>query len=173
MPALDESISTSTSSSNDNNNSKDHTTAPSTAMDIDQTTINNENNDPNTSPSTTSTIQSIASISKPLSTAATTSQDIYSPEMMKLYYTHLFPSSLLLNWLSYGGSENIYNREFSFTLPGDIYIRYCSFMSKEAFKDQLIRKLPEKIDIGAVYNITPEKHQSTIEFIPLSKELVF
>lgn len=43
-------------------------------------------------------------------------------------------------------------REFSFTLQDDIYLRYQSFDEPSKFKDELVRRKPVKIDIGAVYN---------------------
>lgn len=89
--------------------------------------------------------------------------DVYSPEMMKLYYSHLFPSSLMFHWLSYNNPTTSAYREWSFTLAGDVYIRYCSFATKEELKEQLVKKLPEKIDIGAVFNAPPDKHQSVSE----------
>ena len=43
-------------------------------------------------------------------------------------------------------------REFSFTLEGDIYLRYLTFTSQAEFETALKKKCPIKIDIGAVYN---------------------
>ena len=45
----------------------------------------------------------------------------------------------------------------------------------EEFKESLIAKVPYKIDIGAVYNIPPNLHLTSIKdgFIPLEKEMVF
>lgn len=45
------------------------------------------------------------------------------------------------------------NREFSFVLPGDIYIRYLSFENQNEFEKELCSRNPQKIDIGAVMNI--------------------
>jgi len=64
-------------------------------------------------------------------------------------------------------------REMSFTLKDDIYIRYLSYLTKEALKNDLVGKCPVKIDIGAVYNAPPNMHTSVQNFHPLHKELVF
>ena len=45
------------------------------------------------------------------------------------------------------------NREFSFTLESDVYMRYQSFADADALKEEIIRLVPVKIDIGAVYNL--------------------
>jgi hypothetical protein len=45
------------------------------------------------------------------------------------------------------------NREFSFTLASDTYIRFQSFSDADEWKKELLRMNPVKIDIGAVYNI--------------------
>lgn len=99
-------------------------------------------------------------------------EDEFNPDYLKIYYDRLFPVSLLYQWLSYGDPELIKKREFSFTLKDDIYIRYCSFKTKEEFKSALVAKVPYKIDIGAVFNGPPSIHDSITNFKPVSKEFV-
>ena len=48
-------------------------------------------------------------------------------------------------------------REFSFTLDGDIYIRYLSFLDAKAWQAECMKKLPHKMDMGAVYT-APVSH---------------
>nr|CAG8449904.1 3361_t:CDS:2 [Entrophospora candida]CAG8479481.1 4948_t:CDS:2 [Entrophospora candida] len=47
--------------------------------------------------------------------------------------------------------KSFYNREFSFTLNGDVCSRYNSYNSVEELKKDIINKCPEKIDIGTIY----------------------
>ena len=58
-------------------------------------------------------------------------------------------------WLSYGGADRgvLSNREFSFTIENDIYIRYVSFKDLEDMRAQIQARQPHKIDIGAVYTL--------------------
>ncbi len=82
-------------------------------------------------------------------------------------------------------NDFLFRREFSFTLPGDIYVRYQSFKSADEFKAALENSLPDKIDIGAVFTIAPKhyKEYNVIgpsgttgggsAFRPLERELVF
>lgn len=55
-------------------------------------------------------------------------------------------------------SEYYHNREFSFTLANDVYCRYLSFKNANDFKLALVERVPHKIDIGAVFNMTPSRH---------------
>lgn len=65
-------------------------------------------------------------------------------------------------------------REFSFTLPGDIYIRYQSFSGEKDLLRALEQKAPIKIDIGAVYNVNPAEMKKGLAVGgPEERELVF
>ena len=97
----------------------------------------------------------------------------------------LFPYQDMFNWLSYFNDPEHTspaiirkfwrNREFSFTLKDDIYVRYKSYKNLKEWKDDLRRKCPYKIDIGALYNIEPSRRStiSSDKFIAEEKELVF
>ncbi|VDO07958.1 unnamed protein product [Rodentolepis nana] len=97
---------------------------------------------------------------------------------LKIFYRKLFPCELMCKWLSCGSkqmSEVLSRREFSFTLPGDVYVRYQSFNDSASFRKELIKSCPHKIDIGAVYSAPPklQRSLSSVAFTPEWKELVF
>lgn len=96
---------------------------------------------------------------------------------LQSYYRFLFPHNLFYQWLSYGNVKTKYfeNREFSFTLAGDIYIRFNSFDDLSEMRKAINSRLPLKIDIGAVYNSKPKnsKRASIHTFTPEERELVF
>lgn len=59
-------------------------------------------------------------------------------------------------------------------LPGDIYVRFQSYRSWKAFKDDMTERAPLKIDAGPVYNMNPKYSKSKpINFRPIQRELVF
>ncbi|KAJ8260003.1 hypothetical protein GJAV_G00175970 [Gymnothorax javanicus] len=99
------------------------------------------------------------------------------PDLLPLYYRRLFPFAQYYRWLNYGGVAKNYfqNREFSFTLKDDIYVRYQSFSSQGELEKEMQKMNPYKIDIGAVYSHRPNQHNTVKSgtFQALEKELVF
>ncbi|GMH72340.1 hypothetical protein TrST_g13242 [Triparma strigata] len=105
---------------------------------------------------------------------------VFSPELLRIYYDRLFPYEAMYDWLSYGVEKDFFNRrEWSFTIqptPEDeIYIRYQSFKDLEEFKSAVIKRQPNKIDIGAVFTHQPKDHNNLSKdvFHTEERELVF
>ncbi|XP_068629481.1 DNA primase small subunit [Battus philenor] len=93
-------------------------------------------------------------------------------DMLPVYYTRLFPQNIFCRWLACGNSpQPLSNRELSFTLADDVYIRYLSISDQREFQALLQKKSPYKLDIGAVYNNKPSisRHDAVV----LARELVF
>ncbi|KAF7664383.1 hypothetical protein LDENG_00178300 [Lucifuga dentata] len=99
------------------------------------------------------------------------------PDILPLYYRQLFPFAQYYRWLNYGGVQKNYfqNREFSFTLKDDIYVRYQSFSTQNELEKEMQKMNPYKVDIGAVYSHRPNQHNTVKSgsFQALEKELVF
>ncbi|XP_014358407.2 DNA primase small subunit [Papilio machaon] len=93
-------------------------------------------------------------------------------DMLPIYYTRYFPQNIFCRWLACGNSpQPLSNRELSFTLADDVYIRYLSISDQKEFQTLLQKKCPHKLDIGAVYNNKPSisRHDAVV----LARELVF
>mmetsp|Transcript_23285 Transcript_23285/g.92755 ORF Transcript_23285/g.92755 Transcript_23285/m.92755 type:complete len:118 (+) Transcript_23285:231-584(+) len=89
---------------------------------------------------------------------------------LRWYYSKHFPIALFHRWLSYGDESYFPRREISFTLPGDIYLRFRSFANADELLETLKKQTPIKIDIGAVYNISPKERANVgASLVPLEK----
>ncbi|MCQ2821538.1 MAG: DNA primase catalytic subunit PriS [archaeon] len=110
---------------------------------------------------------------------ATAKKDPSSPtitkQMLKTYYDKYFPFELFEIFLANGKKDEFERREFSFT--SERYFRFQCFGNWEEFKKKVLVVLPEKIDVGAVYNVLPSNHglvsTDPNAFIPVKKEIVF
>ncbi|KAL1238665.1 DNA primase small subunit [Trichinella spiralis] len=87
--------------------------------------------------------------------AAEEFEESYLHGMLPLYYRKLFPFKPYIKWLRYGSDDYFRRREFAFILK------------------EVISSVPEKIDIGAVYNVEPKCKQNSETFLPVEKEMVF
>ncbi|KRZ94714.1 DNA primase small subunit [Trichinella sp. T8] len=105
--------------------------------------------------------------------AAEEFEESYLHGMLPLYYRKLFPFKPYIKWLRYGSDDYFRRREFAFILKGSIYLRYKSFDNGSYFEKEVISSVPEKIDIGAVYNVEPKCKQNSETFLPVEKEMVF
>ncbi|CEG69468.1 Putative DNA primase [Rhizopus microsporus] len=96
--------------------------------------------------------------------------------LYRMFYSSLFPYKPYFYWLNQDTipTRNFTHREFSFTLPSDIYIRYKSFNGIDDLKKEIERIQPTKIDIGAIYSIKPNLKKTVPEkaFKPVEKEFV-
>lgn len=97
---------------------------------------------------------------------------------MRAFYQRLFPYRYLFQWLNHASAPtaDFSNREFAFTLPNDVYLRYQSFASHDLFRKQCVALIPSRFEIGPVYSTNPRDRKSlrrAAAFKPVSKELVF
>ncbi|GKY98667.1 hypothetical protein MPSEU_000823000 [Mayamaea pseudoterrestris] len=104
---------------------------------------------------------------------------LYSPELLQVYYSRLFPFDLLHTWLSYNSKDLFMRREFSMTIEPkageEVYMRYQSFSTQEALANMVLQRRPTKMDIGGIYT-HPPKDKNTLQksvFLPVQRELVF
>ncbi|KAF2402247.1 DNA primase, small subunit [Trichodelitschia bisporula] len=100
------------------------------------------------------------------------------PDVMRAFYARLFPYRHLFQWLNHSPvpSDDFAHREFAFTLPNDIYVRYQSFPTADLFRKQCISMIPSRFEIGPVYSSNPRDRKTLRKaslFRPVSKELVF
>ncbi|XP_067119777.1 DNA primase small subunit [Centruroides vittatus] len=95
------------------------------------------------------------------------------PELLPVYYCRLFPYDLFYKWVCHKNITLFPNREFSFTLKDDVYLRFQSFKDQEQLEKEIKSKNPYKIDIGAIYSSEPKNYRTAANFLAVEKELVF
>jgi DNA primase small subunit len=103
--------------------------------------------------------------------------DSLTPEVMRAFYARLYPSDAIFAWLnqSHSPTRLFTFREFSFTLPGDIYLRYKSFHNADDLLKNLTALNPTRFEIGPIYSAKPKEKRTVRDgnFYPLLRELVF
>ncbi|TCD64098.1 hypothetical protein EIP91_004540 [Steccherinum ochraceum] len=100
-----------------------------------------------------------------------------TPEVMLAFYRRLYPFKSIFSWLNHEHTPTrlFTHREFAFTLPGDVYLRYNSFNNADELKKQVCNLNPTRFEIGPVYSARP-KDKKTVRpaaFSPQLRELVF
>ena len=103
-------------------------------------------------------------------------EESITSEQFSSYYSLYYPIKLIIDWLCRNDIRKLKNRELCFTIENDRYIRYQSFESLTQFKNRIQKLIPIKIDIGAIYNISPRyynDHKQTSDLIIQEKELIF
>ncbi|KAG1869972.1 prim-pol domain-containing protein [Suillus subluteus] len=104
-----------------------------------------------------------------------------SPEVMLQFYRMLYPFKSIFTWLNqeHTPKDLFTNREFAFTLQGDVYLRYNCFSNAEELKKQVCALNPTRFEIGPMYSSRPSERKlarsvkSGKLFTPLKRELVF
>jgi DNA primase small subunit len=112
--------------------------------------------------------------SRTMAAAAGAEMDPKSPEVMAAFYQRLYPFKTVYTWLSHsysptdttdGGNTTTNgggptpkivpawtHREFAFTLQNDAYLRYMSFDDAAGLKAQVLKLIPQRFEVGAIYN---------------------
>ncbi len=77
-----------------------------------------------------------------------------------------------------GKSESadfFHRREFTFTLENDVFVRYMCFKDAEELARDVMRRQPERIEIGPVYTARPSQRLQLQgdKFKPTERELIF
>lgn len=80
--------------------------------------------------------------------------DGLSPEAMLAFYQRLYPFKSIFHWLNHEPAPTrlFFNREFAFTLQGDVYLRYNSFANADELKKQVCALNPTRFEIGPMYS---------------------
>jgi DNA primase small subunit len=89
-----------------------------------------------------------------------------SPETMLAFYKHLYPFESIYLWLNHNAqpTRQFTHREFAFTLPGDVYLRYNSFTNAADMKKSVLQLNPSRFEVGPVYTVRVRVTSSHIAY---------
>ena len=75
-------------------------------------------------------------------------------EAMLTFYRRLYPFKSIYSWLNHDAMPTrlFTHREFAFTLPGDVYVRYRSYSSADELKSDVLKLNPSRFEVGPVYS---------------------
>lgn len=78
-----------------------------------------------------------------------------TPQLMLAFYRRLYPFKSIFQWLNHEHTPTklFMNREFAFTLQGDVYLRYQSFATADDLKKQVLAQNPTRFEIGPMYTV--------------------
>ena len=73
---------------------------------------------------------------------------------MLMFYRRLYPFQSIFLWLNHEHTPTrlFTQREFAFTLPNDVYLRYNSFATVDDLKKQVCHLNPSRFEIGPMYS---------------------
>lgn len=95
---------------------------------------------------------------------------------MRHYYDRYLPFEDIYRWLNHGeeAGADFTNREFAFEHSSGAYQRYLSFKDGGELKDKVVRAVPTRFEVGAVYAVEPRETRKSGGKLgkPLEKELV-
>jgi DNA primase small subunit len=82
-------------------------------------------------------------------------------EAFQIYYKRLFPFKSIFQWVNHQHAPTrlFTHREWAFTLPGEVYLRWNSFNTVEEFKKEILRYNPSRFEVGAVYSAKVSAHR--------------
>ncbi|ODV88092.1 hypothetical protein CANARDRAFT_193362 [[Candida] arabinofermentans NRRL YB-2248] len=95
---------------------------------------------------------------------------------MSHYYDNFLPFKSIFQWLNHSPApqKDFTMREFAFEYKSGAYHRYNSFSSASEFKSTIIKAVPTRFEIGAVYPVQPKLRKTVSKAMmkPLMKEFV-
>ena len=94
------------------------------------------------------------SVPPPSHLTMTADNEPLTPEHMLAFYRRLYPFKSIFTWLNHDHvpTKLFFQREFAFTLQGDVYLRYQSFNNAEELKKQVCALNPTRFEIGPMYS---------------------
>ncbi|CAD7947182.1 unnamed protein product [Amoebophrya sp. A25] len=99
--------------------------------------------------------------------------EAYVYEFLPIYYDRFFPFEDLVGWM--GGEEKNKKREIAFQLPPEIYIRFQSYHTAQAWREAVKKSKPDRMEIGPLYSQEPRMKDGVHKdmFFAEERELIF